>query len=431
MSNLKNKGDLVKLAKQVLLTLFAGFVSLSAYADHPNEGHIAISQLIAEAESQSLEIKKAEENLKVSKSKLQSSYGAFVPKISLEGGPQISKFDSVQENGTSLFGKAEWNIFNGGRDKSLTELHKDEFNLQEKQLQQLKNKIKRNVSRIYYELQFLLEKSSLLEKALALNSQQMKIAKAKNSSGFTSSSDVLEFDLRESTLKSDLVLLNQQLIAKSKELDVILSRDSIDAVEAVKGHLERIKIEPNRSEILSKAQKNNTEINAVELELARARLDNDLALSQFSPKLDLEAKYGKLASEETVFDKNDNYTVSLKLSIPLFSGFSDYNNLKAAKALVSSAEKDKQQKSLAVTSELDTVITEIKALNQRLDIEEKNLERSETYYKLSLEEYRRGVKNSPDIVGASERLIDARIRNLEYRRDLILAQLKLEEISGY
>jgi len=88
------------------------------------------------------------------------------------------------------------------------------------------------------------------------------------------------------------------------------------------------------------------------------------------------------------------------------------------------------QKSIFLISELDAALTEIKALNQRIDLEEKNLERFEKYYKLTLDKYRRVVKNSPDMVGASERILDARLRNLEYRRDLMIAQAKLYELTG-
>lgn len=115
----------------------------------------------------------------------------------------------------------------------------------------------------------------------------------------------------------------------------------------------------------------------------------------------------------------------LKFNVPLFSGFEDYNSVKSINAKVASSQIAIDQKSISLSAELDSSLAEIKALNARLDLEEKNLERSEKYYKLTLDEYRRGVKNSPDMVGASERLLEARIRNLEYRRDLMLAKAKI------
>lgn len=411
------------------LTLILGISTISR-ADHPNEGKVAISQLIEEAEQNSLEIKQTEKNLNSLKSKLNSQYGRLSPKLSVEGGPQSTKYDEEKSNATSLYGKAEWNLYNGGSDKAVMDLSKSEIEIQEKRLKSLKNKVKKEVSKIYYELQFILESVSLKQKALELNSQQMKIAKAKNSSGFTTSSDVLEFDLRDSTLQSDLVLLNQQLDQKSRELDVLLSRKNQTAPETVKGHLIREAFSLNREELLAKIQENNDQILLSKIELQQAETEKRQAKSQFLPKLDLEARYGRLANDEKVFNDKDNYSVMLKFNVPLFSGFEDYNSVKSISAKVASSQIAIDQKSISLSAELDSSLAEIKALNARLDLEEKNLERSEKYYKLTLDEYRRGVKNSPDMVGASERLLEARIRNLEYRRDLMLAKAKIQELTG-
>jgi len=405
-------------------------VGTTVLADHPNEGKVAISQLIEEAEQNSLEIKQTEENLNSLKSKLNSQYGKLSPKISVEGGPQSTKYDDEKSNATALYGKAEWNLYNGGSDKAVMDLSKSEIEIQEKRLKSLKNKVKKEVSKIYYELQFILESISLKQKALELNSQQMKIAKAKNSSGFTTSSDVLEFDLRDSTLQSDLVLLNQQLDQKSRDLDVLLSRKNQTTPEIVKGHLVRETFTLNRDELLVKIQENNDQLLLSKIELQLAETEKRQAKSQFLPKLDLEARYGKLANDEKVFNDKDNYSVMLKFNVPLFSGFEDYNSVKSVSAKVASSQMAIDQKSISLSAELDSSLAEIKALNARLDLEEKNLERSEKYYKLTLDEYRRGVKNSPDMVGASERLLEARIRNLEYRRDLMLARAKIQELTG-
>ncbi len=413
----------------VSLLIVFGIMNL-ALADHPNEGKVAISQFIDEAEKNSLELKQFAENLNSLKSKLSSQYGRLSPKISIEGGPQSTKFDDEKSNATALYGKAEWNLYNGGADKAATDLSKSEIETQEKRIKSLKNKIKKEVSKIYYELQFILESISLKQKSLELNSQQMKIAKAKNNSGLTTSSDVLEFDLRDSTLQSDLVLLNQQLEQKFNQLNVILSRRSNVPHEAVKGHLIRESYNLNRDDLLAKIQESNDQLLLSKIELQQAETEKRQSKSQFLPKLDLEARYGKLANEEKVFDENNNYSVILKFNLPLFSGFEDYNALKSANAKTAASQIVFDQKNISLAAELDSLLAEIKALNVRLDLEEKNLERSEKYYKLTLDEYRRGIKNSPDMVGASERLLDARLRNLEYRRDLMLARAQIQELTG-
>lgn len=409
---------------------FISILSLSTRADHSHEGSVAMSELTEEAERNNLELKQAQENLQALQFKKSSLRGAFTPQLSVDGSVQNAQFDDERNKATSLYGKAEWNLYNGGADQIAYELQNNEILIQEKRLRSLKSKTKAEVSKIYYELQFILESLSLKERALQLNAQQMKIAKSKNSSGFTTNSDVLEFDLRESTLKSDLILLNQQLEKKSRELDVILSRPSQNQSLAVRGHLTRDLSSFDRNELLKKIQNQNEQILKSQQEVQEAEYEWQQARSQFLPKLNLEGRYGRLASEEKGFKENNNFFVILKMSWNLFSGFKDSYATKSANSKRIAQQLDLQQKNIALTAELDSILAEIKALNIRLDLEEKNLERSEKYYKLTLDEYRRGVKNSPDMVGASERLLETRIRNLEYRRDLMLAKAKVQEMIG-
>ena len=50
---------------------------------------------------------------------------------------------------------------------------------------------------------------------------------------------------------------------------------------------------------------------------------------------------------------------------------------------------------------------------------------AEKYYDLTLAEYKRGVKNSPDIVGATERYFDSKKKKIEIQKELELVQLQL------
>lgn len=400
------------------------------WADHPQEGKVAIQQLLSEAEQNNLELKEAEARLRMLKASANSTYGAFAPKLSIEGGPQNSRLDSERTSGTTIFAKAEWNLINGGEDSAKTESALMEVQIQEKKMAWLRAKIKRQVSKVYFELQYLLESLSLKQKAIQMNTQQKALAKQKNRSGLTTSSDILEFDLRESTLQSDLVLLNQNLSQKTRELDLLLSRPSASPNLAVKGHLLRESTPLDRQKILDQILQNNQELWLAKQDQKFFDLDRQMVKSRFYPKVDFEAKYGRLGSEEQVYSDSNNYFVALKFKIPLFDGLADYNSLGSSSAKLTQANVLVAQKSLSLAVELDTSLAEISALNARLDLEEKNLERSERYYSLTLEEYKRGIKNSPDMVGAAERLIEANIRNLEYRRDLCLARLKIDELVG-
>ncbi len=407
------------------LLLFGGKV----FAHHPNEGSLTLEQLLKEAEAQNLDIKEAEGQLKSSEAEASSKSGKLMPQLSVEGGPLSTKFDDEKNSGTAVYGKAEWNLYRGGKDSSELDKAKIKSELDRKKYEAIKSRVVREVSRVYYELLFLLEGSDLKEKAIEMNQEQMKLAKLKKSSGFTSNADVIEFELREATLNSDLKMFAQVIAEKSRELSVLLGRKDSSVPSLVKGHLIRESSTTlNKENVLSRLKDSNIDLAEAQAELKMSEKDASIAKSSFLPSLDLEAKYGKIANEEKVFADNNNYSVMLKLSVPLFSGLETMNQTKSARSAVVAKDAAASRRNLSVVAETENLFSQLSTLTDRLNLEEKNLSKSEDYYKITLGEYRRGVKNSPDMVGASERLLEARIRNLEYRKDYYLTKLKIYEL---
>lgn len=405
------------------------FIAALSAADHPTEGDLTLDQLLMEAERNSLELKQAEQSLKAREMDSSSALGRFAPEISIEGGPLASQIDGEEDTGTAFYGKAEWNLFRGGADKAAFDQSKIRRNLERRKLAAVRSKVRRDVSRLYYELLFVLESIALKERGLSMNLDQLKLARIKRSSGFTSSADVIEFELREATLRSDLAFLNQERERAGRTLSVALGRARSSAI-TVKGHLARENLPVSEAKILPLIRERNPEVLEARAALELGEKDKRIAASNLLPSVDLEARYGKLEIDERVTEENDNHLVMLKFSVPLFSGLGDVNAYRSARAESTARSTALAKRNLDLMAEAETVLAEINAISNRLDIEEKNLARSEEYYKISLGEYRRGVKNSPDMVGATERLLDARMRNLEFRRDYQLAILKLYELAG-
>ncbi len=372
------------------LLLFGGKV----LAHHPNEGSLTLEQLLKEAETENLEIKEAEGQMKSSDAAASSEYGKLLPQLSVEGGPLATKYDDEKNSGTAVYGKAEWNLYRGGKDSNELDKARIKSEFEKKKYEAIKSKVVREVSRVYYELLFLLEGSDLKQKAIEMNQEQMKLAKLKKNSGFTSSADVIEFELREATLKSDLKMFAQVIAEKSRELSVLLGRKDSSVPNLVKGHLIRENSNSLSKEgILSRLSDNNIEIAEAQAEFKSSEKDAAIAKAGFLPSVDVEAKYGKIANEEKVFTDNNNYSVMLKLSIPLYSGFETMNQTKSARSAVIAKDAAASRKNLSAVAETENLFSQLATLTDRLNLEEQNLSKSEEYYKITLGEYKRGVKN--------------------------------------
>lgn len=399
-------------------------------ADHPNEGLFGLDDLVREALAQNQELKASSYQLDAAKKEVKATRGAFFPEVSLQGGPRSTKFDDEKNSDTALYGNVEWNLYRGGRDQAALDVKNIEVELLEKQVTQSKNSLAREVARAYYEALFLLESFHLKEKALVLNDDQMKLARRKNQSGFTSSADVIEFELREATIKSDLKRILQEKSDKFRELSVLLGREGNASDITLRGHLKKDTYQPDRKKVLSELATSNPELALTQVEQQIAKKEKDIAKAGFLPEVDVEGRFGKIASDERVFSERDNYSVFLKVKVPIFSGLSTSSEFGAAAARSQQKEARFSQKALSVKAAAEGLLSQLDSIRERLELEEKTLQRSEDYYKITLGEYRRGVKNSPDMVGAAERLLEARIRNLEYRRDFQLTRLQILGLSG-
>lgn len=406
------------------------FCSNSLWASHPSEAGFTLTELLLETEKSNQEILSAKKILDSQKSEVKKSFAPFYPEVSVEGGPYVTKNKIESESGTLIYGKAEWNLYNGGASKEGMRRAEILKGLEEKRFEKTKSKVLREVTRTYYELLFILESISLKETAIKLNQEQMALAKIKRSSGFTSSSDVLEFDLRHATLSSDLLMLTKEMREHSQELSVLLGRKDGSSVFSVKGHIVRDDKIIDKEQIKKLVLQKNIDLAESTSKLEISMIDREIARAEFLPKVNFDIKVGKIEEEKSKSGSGD-YSAMLTFTMPLFSGFSSINSVAAQKDLVESNKYDTSHREISVHANLENIFTEIDTIVERLNIEEKNLVRSEEYYKITLDEYRRGVKNSPDMVGASERLLEAKIRNLEFRKELQLSKLKLYElISG-
>lgn len=419
----------MKRLNSVLLFSSLIFTSGASFADHLNEGTAALEELTQEALAHSPEITEAKSIVESAKATEKSARGSFFPELSAVGASISNKLDQEKNSGTAVYGRAQWNLYRGGKDRADLSVAQSQSELAEKQAMLVQAGVARQVAQLYYGLLFLTESVALKEKAIGLNQEQLKLARLKKNSGYTSDADVIEFELREATLRSDLKRIAEEQEEKSRELSVLLGRKDLNSKIEVKGHLVRDDRQPKKDIVLSLLGK-NSEVLAAEFDLLETQKDQTAARASFMPKVDLDARYGRLANEDRVFTENNNYSVEMRLTVPLFSGFSSVNEVSSARAKVAAKDIAVQRKRLSVNATVENLFSKLSSLVERLDLEEKTLARSEEYYKITVGEYRRGVKNSPDMVAATERQLDARIRNLEYRRDFYLTRLSIEELVG-
>jgi len=394
------------------------------------ENKISLPELIKLAQNNSLEIEKTREHLKVLKYKKNSLYGHYLPKLSLESVLQETQYENQKEFSNAFFGKIDWNLYAGGIDSNSIDKTNIEINFYEQKIIHQNNRIKNHVSQIYIEILYLKTVESLYKQAIEDNNKQKQIANSQKRSGLITETDTLEFILRSSILDSDLILLQQQLKQKIQELTFIVFQTNQNHIDFKFNQLSRIATSMNREELVAKLQKFNQITSESRLQETLVEFEKRDIKASFHPKVNLETIYGQLPVDRDQNQTKNNYELSLKITIPLFSGFSDYNLTRSLFYQQKTLINDSQSEIFQSFETLDKLINEINYLNSRIDLEEKNIELTKKYLRLTKQEYLRGTKSSSDIISSAERALNAQVKYFEIIRDLIITDLKIKDLIG-
>lgn len=360
------------------------------------------------------------------------SRAAFFPELGVAGGWET--YRSTEERFQSGFGFAygRWNLFKGGRDRYQLLARSAEEELAELRLEITRAEISQKLARHFYQLLYLQESSRLIQQGLELNETLRAMARRKIQAGLTTQADTLEFDLSESRLRADLSLIQEEQAQEEAALHVALGQTPRAETQAreYRGELEPDLKELRVEEWLEAAKRRRLPIQEAFSATRQAQYRYRSSWAGFLPRVDLEAMYGRLSLDDREVVGVPQGAVQLRFTLPLFEGLASVYERKADARALEASEARLDSARLETELEARKLASRIRGLQERLLLEEKNLDRAKNYYELTLSDYRRGVKNSPDLAGAAERLFEARGRRLSLARDLRLGWIDLAALTG-
>ncbi|MBC7660780.1 MAG: TolC family protein, partial [Chitinophagaceae bacterium] len=321
--------------------------------------------------------------------------------------------------------EGRWNVYRGGRDELARQLSDSELKSVNLELAARIQILKFEVQTLFYQSLAAAQKKTLLREELASNELQRKVARKRAASGVATGADELEFDLRGQEIQSMLKTLESEEQKNLISLKNVVRIPLTDSV-TVKGEFP--KIESNSSSIdvgsnpsLLKLQ-NNLEI------LAQEKTRINLA---YKPEVDAFANVGKIYPTETL--KKIESVIGIIVSIPLYDGFQQRSAQELSRLAQERAQIDFQKVQSDIAALVQAIEVERKEIELLRDINEKRLSYAQKYLKVTAQEYDRGVKNSPDVVGALEHLFASRMRRIDLAlQSVVLSskRLSLSNVNG-
>jgi outer membrane protein len=368
------------------------------------------------------------QELESAKAKRKSGFSAFLPHISLNGGWENTKKFDDNNKGYLGYLDGNWSLYRGGKDAAELKNYNLGLELQISKVEQSKRQVISAVRKLYFKILTSQRLLTLVQEEQKINNEQKLMADKKVSAGLTSEVDKLEFELREQQILAELNKYQSDLTkdraALSSELggleNNILFVDNLDNTPLLKNF-----------EIQNSVASASIKLRESQLAALSAEVNKKIALSSFLPELTFSASYGRLTPRQTSFasDRSES-SYTLLLSVPLFSGFSNYQSYVATNHSVAAKENEEFQTRLNIESEQKIFATDFLQLRTLYELNQQRLVKTAKYYNLTIGEYRRGVKNSPDLVSATENMFEARKKEIEYLRDAhVLSAVAYEQFG--
>lgn len=373
-----------------------------------------------------------EKNVRVAAAKLQTEAAAvrkgslarsFVPNLELFGSQESFKSgDQALKEQPHYGAELNVNLYNGGRDKLQSEIRSLQYNRKTFQQMRVESEELEKARTAYWQILYNKEKITLLKSSIAINDQNLKAADRRINSGVATATDRIEFEMKAEELKQEFDEATLGLKVLVNTLAIFLDIDEPSQIifgeklNHEHDYQSAIAHSPKDHEFLFKENEIQYQVSRLEAaNLGRTWWPRLVAFASYNQYNEREKEYPNAADRKET-------AVGVRLSLNLSSGFENSKEAdsleKEALSLQKTALQQKSEVEQHITNEMD----ELELLHGQVHAAEENIVRAEKYYKMTQSEYVRGVKNSPDVLGASEKLYELKNKRNEIIRDFQLAK---------
>lgn len=361
---------------------------------------------------------------------LEGSWGrSFLPDVQAQYGQERFKIGNRSEKNQNNWNvEAKVNLFRGGADLKEEKIREMTTESSKIENATVTFEALQSAYASYWGLAYKWEIRKIQQEHLKLTEQNLNEAQRRIQAGISSQTDRLEFQMKLVALKQELAILDREIKVETQKLALALGIADVDKIKPELTHIHEweaslgdgLKVE---SLAFKKAK--------VQKQLVEAA--NSKSASQMLPEIDF---YAGIASpndrmERDVLDsEREERYMGLRASWSLGKTVDSAVQRKSFNAQLKAQElAANYQAQLSEVSNSST-LEELKTLHSFVHDSEENIKIARGYFNQTLKEYGRGVKNSLDVLAATEKYISTQIKLSEIARDfnsLYAKQLALKQ----
>ena len=376
----------------------------------------------------------AEKNEEISASRLQmqseqSRTGrltrSFLPQLHLEGGYEQMKKEHLTDTPSREYWKlsASMNLLNGGRDMYEAKARNAKAGLAEISF---KSDLQRNIfeaKQKYLNVLFLKKQIAMTTEALEKNEVNLRASKRRASVGTAAGGDTYQFELKKVELQRKLTELELEYDAEKNKLSVLIGEDNHKDISVEDNFPSTNSQQPGdrESKIHSETPTSSfADSLAVKTQNELARIEqyaSSGASNWWLPKVDLYAVYELPTLSEDyneALNREKEQFAGIKLSFELEDIFEKSSEAKAQSLNAKAAKAKSDYVARQTKAAIHEIEHDIYVVNKLLSTADQDIKLAEKFLKTTTDEYNRGVKNGPDLIGALDNYYQFVLKKNEY-----------------
>jgi outer membrane protein len=323
-----------------------------------------------------------------------------------------------------------WTLFDGGK-MFVTKQKLEEIEALGEM--QYKERVLQTVSDVilgYYNVVKQKQQLASINEVINYNLEQVKILQTSFNAGNTAKTNLLQAQIDLNVYQENAINQKNVIIAAKKTLNQLLSRD-ISIEYEVSDTIETTYV-PNKQELLQKLYSNNVSILALQKQVDVAKLDLKEIRTLYLPKLNFDAGYNYLRSDNSIGNLKTNNSfgpqIGGTLSIPLFQGGNVHRQVNVSAIQLKTTEYDLENTKLALYTQLVNALTDFEAQKNLLTIEKNNHSLAKENLEISIQRLRLGETTSLELRQAQESYQESLTRLLNFEYNLKVSETILKQL---
>ena len=391
-----------------------------------------LNELITEAINVSPKIKMLKAKLGAASSRIEQ--GTNLPDPMLTFGLMnmpTNSFSFTQEPMTGkLIGLSQAIPYPGGLSAAADVKSVDTLIVRE-EIQNVKNEIKKDISNLYYELQFVREEQKLNNERKQLLHQILEVVKIKYEVGTASMQNIIKVEVELTRVTDKIEVLNgkeNSLLAEINSILLSKENQSVDSQNSSNCELNPIDFEP----LLNSAMNNQPNLNAIKFSEQKANLMEEQAEYEFYPNFNLGVQYSQRDNNKlTGMDYKDFLSVVAGISLPINYGGKKTAKVNEAKYLQSLYQEAYQSSIQELSGSISVIQTKISELLARNKLNSNRLlPLAEQSLNVSLADFQVGKIDFVNVLNAEKEILNVKTDLIKIETDYKKNIVMLEYLVG-